>query len=44
MAEIKTNKTHMKRRIKIKRRAFDALLITHAMWRNLDGPSKIQWA
>ena len=43
MAEIKTDKTHLERRIKIKQRAFDALLIMRAMWQNLNNPSKIQW-
>ena len=42
MAEIKTNETHLERRTKIKRRRFDALLITHVAWLHLDGPSKIQ--
>ena len=42
MAEIKTDKTHLERRIKIKRRSFDALLITRAMWLHIDGPSEIQ--
>ena len=35
MAEIKTDETHMERWIKIKRRAFDALLITCAIWQDL---------
>ena len=33
---------HLKREIKIKRRAFHALLITRITWQNLDGPSQIQ--
>ena len=41
-AHIKTDETYLERPIKIKRQAFDALLITHATWRNLDGSSAIQ--
>ena len=32
MAEIKTDKMHLERQIKIKWRAFDALLIMRAKW------------
>ena len=42
MAEIKTNETHLDCRIKIKRRQFDALLLTCATWLHLNGPSEIQ--
>ena len=42
MAEIKTHEMHLERRIKIKRRRFDALLITRATWLHLDGSSEIQ--
>ena len=42
MAEIKTNKMHLERPIKIKRRAFDALNRTHTTWKNLDSSSAIQ--
>ena len=42
MATIKTDETHLERPIKIKRKAFDVLHITHATWRNLDGSSTIQ--
>ena len=42
MAQIKTDETHMECQIKIKQRAFDALLITHATCQNLDGLSMIE--
>ena len=42
MAEIKTDETHLKRRIKIKRSSFDMLLIMCATWLHLDGPSEMQ--
>ena len=42
MAEIKTDETHLEDLIKIKRRVFDVLLITHAKRRNLDGSFVIQ--
>ena len=42
MAEIKIDETYLERRIKIKWRQFDELLITQATWLHLDGPSEIQ--
>ena len=42
MAEIKTDKTHLERLNKIKLWVFDALLITHTTWQNLDGSSVSQ--
>ena len=42
MAEIKTNETHLKSRIKIKRGSFNALLIMRTTWFYLGGPSEIQ--
>ena len=42
MAETKTDEMHLERRIKIKLRLFDELLITRATWLHLDGPSEIQ--
>ena len=41
-AKIKTDETHLERRIKIKRPWFDALLITRTTWLHLDGPFEIQ--
>ena len=43
MAEIKTNKKHLERWIKIKRQPFDVLLTTRAVWLHLNSPSEIQW-
>ena len=42
MTEIKTDGNASEHPIKIERRAFDALLITRTMWRNLGSPSEIQ--
>ena len=41
MVEIKSNETHLERRIKIKRRPVDALFMTRETW-HLDSPSEIQ--
>ena len=41
MAEIKTGETYLERPIEIKRRRFNALLITRVTWHHLDGPSEI---
>ena len=43
-AEIKTDEMHLDRQTKIKRRRFDALLITRTTWLHLNGPSEIQQA
>ena len=42
MAQIKTNRNTSERPIKIERRVFDALFITHATWHHLGDPSAIQ--
>ena len=42
MAEIKADKTHLERWIKIKWRCFVALLIMRVTWLHLDNPSEIQ--
>ena len=42
MVEIKTNETHLERRIKIKRQQFDALLIMRTTWLHLDSSPEIQ--
>ena len=42
MAETKTDEMHLKSRIKMKRRSFNALLIMRTTWLHLDGPSEIQ--
>ena len=42
MTEIITDETHLERQIKIKRQAFDALLIMCVTWLHLDILSKIQ--
>ena len=41
MAEIKIEETHLKRLIDIKRRRFNELPITRAMWLHLNDPSEI---
>ena len=40
--EIKTDEAHLERRIKIKPRPFDALLIMRMTWLHLDDPFEIQ--
>ena len=42
MANIKTDEMHLEHPIEIKRRRFNALLITCAMWYHLGGPLEIQ--
>ena len=42
MAEIKIDETHLEFCINIKRRQFDALLVTHATWLHLDSPFESQ--
>ena len=42
MAKIKTGVNASEHPIKIKRRAFDALLIMRMTWHHLGGPSDIQ--
>ena len=43
MTEIKIDEMYLERSIEIKRRRFNALLITRATWIHLDRPSEIQW-